>query len=222
MQCIQSKYAMYTSSRYISPVDEKNRPYHHGDLREVLLREAKGLLEEVDPAEVSLREIARRAGVSPRAPYRHFESRDALLAAIAANGFRQITAAFDEIPTSNDLDRLKKMGRAYVDFARAERPVFELMFSPLIRHDDVQVASATAFERLVAATRPLAPAGSTLKDWIRFATSIWSGLHGIATIGNDGVGELYTSEVFVSPEEIIEALCFGWAKAQAMCQTISP
>ena len=213
---------MYTFNGYISQVDDKNRPYHHGDLREVLLREARALLEEVDPGEVSLREIARRAGVSPRAPYRHFESRDALLAAIASDGFRKITSSFDEIPLGNDLERLKKMGRVYVDFARADRRVFELMFSPLIRHDDVQVASATAFERLVAATRPLAPEGSTLKDWIRFATSIWSGLHGIATIGNDGVGELYASEVFVTPEEIIEALCLGWAKAQAMCQTISP
>ena len=203
-------------------MDEKSRTYHHGDLREVLLREAKGLLDEVDPRDVSLREIARRAGVSPRAPYRHFESRDALLAAIAADGFRKVTASFDGIPVGDDLERLKKMGRVYVELAKEDRRVFELMFSALIRHEDVQVASATAFERLVAATRPLAPAGSTLKDWIRFATAIWCALHGIATIRNDGVGEIYASEVFVTPEEMIDALCEGWAKAQAMCQTISP
>jgi AcrR family transcriptional regulator len=201
---------VYTLAGYNVPVDEKSRPYHHGDLREVLLAEARKLLNEVAWTDISLREVSRRAGVSPRAPYRHFESRDALLAEIAADGFASMISAFDRIREEIPLERLKQMGRVYVDFARAERSVFELMFSPLIRLDAVQVVSATAFERLVAASRPLAPVKSTLKEWIRFATAIWSGLHGIATIGNDGVGELYSSEVFVTPEEMIEALSAGW------------
>ena len=190
-------------------MDENRRPYHHGGLREVLLAEGRRLLCEVGAEAVSLREIARRASVSPRAPYRHFESRESLLAALASEGFRELMAGFP--PEGGDpAERLRQMGRAYVQYARAEPAVFRLMFSGLISHPSVHEQSMLAFQCLVSASRFVSPAGSGLKEWVRFATAIWSGLHGIALIGNDAVGDLYSSEAFVSPEELIDALCRGW------------
>src|SRR5580658_6562300 len=72
------------------------RPYHHGNLRDVLLEGAVCVIAEVGPAAFTLREVARRAGVSHNAPYRHFRDKDALLAAVAAQGFRELTQAMRE------------------------------------------------------------------------------------------------------------------------------
>src|ERR1700740_773464 len=69
------------------------QPYHHGHLEETLLKTAIQLIGEVGPAGFTLREVARRAGVSHNAPYRHFADREELLAAVAAQGFRELTQA---------------------------------------------------------------------------------------------------------------------------------
>src|SRR5580692_8937647 len=71
----------------------KQKSYHHGNLRESLLRAAISLIAEVGPTAFTLREVARRAGVSHNAPYRHFPSKDDLMAAVAAEGFRELTQA---------------------------------------------------------------------------------------------------------------------------------
>src|SRR5437016_14215729 len=82
--------------------------YHHGDLRGASLRAARELLEENGGADLSLRAVARRAGVSPAAPYRHFADRDALVSAIAAEGYRELAeylaAAHPAPSTPDDLD----------------------------------------------------------------------------------------------------------------------
>src|SRR6266702_3244482 len=74
----------------------KLKPYHHGNLREALLLAAIRLIGEVGPTAFTLREVARRAGVSHNAPYRHFRDRDDLMAAVAAQGFRELTQAMVE------------------------------------------------------------------------------------------------------------------------------
>src|SRR5262252_9734440 len=95
------------------------KPYHHGNLREGLLEGAIRLIAEVGPTAFTLREVARRAGVSHNAPYRHFRDRDDLIAAVAAQGFRELTRAMIETaaPRSDALDRLKQAGLSYVTFA---------------------------------------------------------------------------------------------------------
>ena len=92
------------------------RPYHHGNLRETLLQGALQAISELGPAAFTLREVARRAGVSHNAPYRHFRDKDALLAAVAAQGFRELTRAMREAADRqpNALDKLKHSGLAYV------------------------------------------------------------------------------------------------------------
>src|SRR5580700_5887171 len=99
------------------------RGYHHGNLREALIRAALELIAQKGPAGFTFAEAARWAGVSPAAPYRHFRDRDDLLANVALRGFEQFDIALarawnDGRPDA--LSALERMGRAYLAFARAE------------------------------------------------------------------------------------------------------
>ncbi|MDN3935464.1 TetR/AcrR family transcriptional regulator [Arthrobacter sp. YD4] len=105
-------------------------PYHHGSLRKVLLEEGRLLLAERGVAAVTLRELARRAGVSHAAPLRHFPDRGALLDAIAAEGFDELTAALVSADVPTDLhERLSVYSHTHVHFAVANAALMELMFS---------------------------------------------------------------------------------------------
>jgi AcrR family transcriptional regulator len=104
--------------------------YHHGSLREALLAEGRRLLIEQGPDAVTLRELARRTGVSHAAPRRHFADRDALLAAIAARGFDELTEALRSAARRDDLRaRLTAYAHAHVRFAVENGPLLTLMFS---------------------------------------------------------------------------------------------
>src|SRR6195256_264747 len=121
------------------------KPYHHGHLREALLQAAIQLIAEVGPAGFTLREVARRAGVSHNAPYRHFRDRDDLMAAVAAQGFRELTQAMMEAAgqPSDTLDRLKRAGLGYVAFALRRPEHFTVMFDAPIskrKHPDSAAA----------------------------------------------------------------------------------
>lgn len=105
-------------------------PYHHGSLRQVLIDEGRSLLAERGVAAVTLRELARRAGVSHAAPLRHFSDREALLDAIAAQGFDELTAALVAADVPMDLhERLSIYSHTHVRFAVANPALMELMFS---------------------------------------------------------------------------------------------
>lgn len=138
--------------------------YHHGDLRAALVRAAAAEIERGGYENLSLRELAESLGVSRAAPYRHFTDRRALLAAVAADGFERLTAAYREATSSGKTPRarLAAAGRGYLKFA-AERPqTFRLMFvSDLLSGGAVPPDAAllkaageayVVFEKLVAAT----------------------------------------------------------------------
>lgn len=97
----------------------RSTPYHHGNLRKVLLDAAAALIGEVGPRGFTLREAARRAGVSHNAPYRHFASKDELLVAVAAEGFERLAATMREAmePGRTARERLELCGCGYVDFS---------------------------------------------------------------------------------------------------------
>jgi AcrR family transcriptional regulator len=162
--------------------------YHHGNLREALLQGAIRVIAEAGPAAFTLREVARRAGVSHNAPYRHFRDKDALLAAVAAQGFRELTRAMQEAGgrQSNALDRLKQSGMAYVDFAIRRPEHFTVMFdAPVIASKDPEYlqASQEAFNTLVNYVRRSQeegqlPAGNTPERTLY----AWSLVHGIAKL----------------------------------------
>jgi len=168
------------------------RPYHHGRLREALLEGAVRVIAELGPAAFTLREVARRAGVSHNAPYRHFRDKDALLAAVATQGFRQLTRAMREAGErkSNASDKLKQSGLAYVAFALRRPEHFIVMFdAPVSTSKDPEYtqASQEAFNTLVDYIRNCQeegqlPAGNTLER----ALYAWSLVHGIAKLAVAG------------------------------------
>jgi AcrR family transcriptional regulator len=109
------------------------KPYHHGDLRRVLIDAALKLAEEGGIEQISVREAARRAGVSPGAPFRHFESRDALLLAVAEEAQRrfraEIETALAEAPADDPLERFRYFGLAYLRWAMRNPAHFEIISS---------------------------------------------------------------------------------------------
>lgn len=173
------------------------KPYHHGNLQKALLETAVHLIGEVGPAGFTLREVARRAGVSHNAPYRHFADREELLAAVAAQGFRELTEAMMKAARQQPdaLGRLKQAGLAYVEFALRRPEHFAVMFdAPVSKvgspkkfpHDQTPDAAAAAkesFEKLMSLVQSCQdegrlPSGETL----RFALLAWTMVHGIAKL----------------------------------------
>jgi len=110
----------------------KKSGYHHGDLRAAVLRAASELLERKGIDGLSLRDVARQAGVSHNAPYRHFPSRGALLAALAGEGFERFRS---ELEAAERAGGLRARGEAYVHFALARPQLFRLMFGPGVGED---------------------------------------------------------------------------------------
>ncbi|PZF91572.1 TetR/AcrR family transcriptional regulator [Micromonospora deserti] len=156
------------------------RGYHHGDLRRVLLTAAVQAIQEAGPAALSLRDLARRAGVSHAAPAHHFGDKAGLLTALAVEGFDLLAEALRGAG-----DDLLAAGVAYVDFAVGHRAHFEVMFRPdLYRTDAPEVRAAR--ERAGAALRSgvsaLPPGRATVGDARGDALAAWSIVHGFATL----------------------------------------
>lgn len=109
---------------------EDARPYHHGDLRRALITAAERILEREGPNALSLRAVAREAGVSPAAPYHHFKDKDELLAAVAHQGFEMLAEAMAKASDSieDPMMRVNAIGVAYVCFARDNRALYHLMY----------------------------------------------------------------------------------------------
>jgi len=112
-----------------SPATE-NRPYHHGDLSRALVDAARRILEKDGPAALSLRAVAREAGVSPAAPYHHFKDKSELLEAIAQEGWVALDAALMQARAraSNARDRMTSIGVTYVQFARDNPALYRVMY----------------------------------------------------------------------------------------------
>jgi AcrR family transcriptional regulator len=166
--------------------------YHHGNLREALLEAAIRLIAEVGPTAFTLREVARRAGVSHNAPYRHFRDRDDLMAAVAAQGFRELTQAMVEAAgqRTDALDRLKCAGLGYVTFALRRPEHFTVMFDAPIskrRHPDSAVAGEQAFGTLMSFVKGCQDAGRLPSgDLRRIALLAWTMVHGVAKLAITG------------------------------------
>lgn len=167
------------------------RAYHHGNLKEALLEAAVQLIAETGPRGFTLREAARRAGVSHNAPYRHFRDRNDLLAAVAADGFDRLARAMARAAgKASPLNRLRRSGLAYVDFALRWPQHFAAMFDAPWNAPEYPACAAAAercFQTLLGFVRECQtarqmPAG----DPERLAYHAWSLVHGIAKLANAG------------------------------------
>lgn len=158
--------------------------YHHGNLRQALLDAATAEISEHGPGAISLRSIARRAGVSHAAPTHHFGDRAGLLSAVAAEGFRRMNQAMVAAATGTD-NRFIAVGRAYVDFAIAHPGEFAVMFRPeLLDHSDTELAanSAAAYQQLYDGIAAMPPDTRGTEAPEIIAARAWSLVHGLATL----------------------------------------
>ena len=158
--------------------------YHHGDLRSALVEVTAQLVREKGAHGFSVSEAARRAGVSIAAPYRHFEDREALLAAVATKGFAEMQEALDGIADPGDpIERAVAITEAYVDFARADTARFDVMFAAEIdkeRHPELLECAGRVQSRLEDALRELV--GDDPAGLVRRAAELWSIAHGVAVL----------------------------------------
>ncbi|MEX3944463.1 TetR/AcrR family transcriptional regulator [Paraburkholderia sp. BR10937] len=169
------------------------RPYHHGNLREDLVRCGKEQLSEVGLAELSMRRIASTVGVSQVAPKHHFGNKEGLLAAIAASGFRDLTEfRFSRLrPNMSAEQRLRSLLSNYVAFAALHPTLFHLMFSPQFRspqvHAELDDSARQCYHTLVrAAADYLAEQGKADEaKAFSVARIAWMCVHGVATMTVD-------------------------------------
>lgn len=171
----------------------RHKPYHHGNLREALLESAIRLIAEVGPAGFTLRELARRAGVSHNAPYRHFRDRDDLIAAVATQGYRELTQAMLRASKDepNALGRLKRAGLAYITFALRRPEHFTVMFDTpaSVKTEDPDLAEAAkeAFGTMASMVKRCQDEGRLPSgDPHEFALLAWSMVHGVAKLASTG------------------------------------
>jgi AcrR family transcriptional regulator len=168
------------------------KPYHHGNLRDALLTSAIQLIAEVGPAGFTLREVARRAGVSHNAPYRHFRDRDALMAAVATQGFQELTQAMVRSAADDPgaLRRLKRAGLAYITFALRRPEHFTVMFdAPAATTNGLGSAEASeeAFRTMLTFVKSCQDEGQLPSgDVKQFGLLAWSMVHGVAKLAITG------------------------------------
>jgi AcrR family transcriptional regulator len=174
--------------------DTTDRPYHHGDLRRALIETAMGMLHEDKGWQFTLREVARRAGVSHAAPYKHFPDKAALLAEMALLGFdrlRQATMTAKSRRPKSLRDEFFAIGRAYVQFGVSNPALYRLMFSA----DADEAADVHLNERALAAFGvliELLKRGQTegilrKRDVRGQAAACWAQMHGITMLTIDGL-----------------------------------
>jgi AcrR family transcriptional regulator len=190
---------------------DEPRGYHHGNLREALIRAALELIAKKGSAGFTFAEAARFAGVSPAAPYRHFRDRDELMASVALRGFEQFEAALARAwdgGKPNPMTALDRLGKAYLAFVRDEPAYYSAMFEAGIAFGadpHLREASDRAFAVLRGASETLVAAmpAANRPPALMVALHIWSMSHGIASLF--GRGDASRRPLPMTAEELLEA-----------------
>jgi AcrR family transcriptional regulator len=184
--------------------------YHHGDLKEAMLAEAERMLDADGVHALTLREAARRVGVSHTAPQKHFGDLTGLLSDLAARGHEALKAKIDDAVAAAGVDRRKRlraMGRAYVAFA-AERPGLFALMSQSARLDKTRPAlrDAIAGSRgaLLAAVAQNAANARPSKTAVAEAVAAWSLVHGYATLLQEGRLNAMLTAAELDPMQLFE------------------
>ena len=178
------------------------RAYHHGNLRAELLEEAVEQLRHTPAEQLSLRAVARALGVSQTAPYRHFSGKEALLAAIATQGYRELLTLLGSARDAGGdsaSQQLRLVARSYVDFAETKEQIFKLMFGPLVQPSaDYPELRGVSRETLLLVQSILQHGMHNgefeEQDVVYLANASWAGIHGVATLRVDTPG-LYSKHI---------------------------
>jgi len=182
--------------------------YHHGDLRRALIDAAVSLVADGSVADLSLREVARRAGVTYAAPYHHFADKSALLAAVACQGFEQLVVELERAGARRATlgSELLAMAEAYVAFAMTHPSHYRVMFLPDIKQspdaDDLHAVADRSFGILLQRVAR-AQADESERTQQMLATTVWAALHGLSLLAIDGI----LQNKFPEPGKMIRSAC---------------
>ncbi|MYQ37563.1 transcriptional regulator, TetR family [Streptomyces sp. LamerLS-316] len=192
--------------------------YHHGDLRAACLQAARELLEEDGSAGLSLRAVARRAGVSATAPYRHYADREALVSAVAAEGYRELAGHLATAhPAPSTPDELADVAVAYVQFALEHPALFRAMFAePCDPTSEERVAATAAISEYV---RGIVRATFPSVDAEALSTTVWALVHGLAFLHLDGKLDASSPEVVAAQVRSAVHALFNASSAIAQTAT---
>jgi AcrR family transcriptional regulator len=178
--------------------------YHHGDLRDAMVQAAMREAERGGPEAISIKALAKELGVSQPAPYRHFADREALLAAVTAEAFRQFSAMLrQEIRKPSKKSKLSRLAQATLAFGLRRNGVYRLMFVSRImasapKDSELRDAGAETFALVLEALE--SPAVGLIRE--RHALKIWASLHGVVMLAEQG---LLTGQVAaITREELVE------------------
>lgn len=190
-RCFAARRCAVVGLRYAAGLMSRPDPStpDRGDLRQTLIDEGRRLLEVKGARDLSLREVARRSGVSEAAPFRHFEGKEGLLAAIAASGFRELAAERQPVAASSAdaQEKARQMMSLYVGFARRHTSLFDLMIGPTIvrpgLYPELVAATDLSFELFAQSVVALAREhGWPEEAMARVIHAAWSVEHGLATL----------------------------------------
>lgn len=194
----------------------ENNGYHHGNLREALLEEGMKLLEEEGEAGFSLRALARRVGVTPNAAYRHFDNKEALLMALAAEGYQMFNGAqvdaWEKAP-GDAAGKFLATGKSYVHFARCHPALFRLMFGRFSAEHRSEVLDAAAWAAFTILRRGAAAAVGLPVDSdaaLAAAYHAWAMVHGFSHLVLDG--QIHGSEREI--ENAVESSLRRWVSSR--------
>ncbi len=193
------------------------RPYHRVNLKQSLLDSAVALIGEVGPQAFTLREVARRAGVSHNAPYRHFRDKDDLLGAVAAQGFDRLTESMQKAIAKGRTaaERLSLAGRGYVEFAVRSPQHLLAMFEgprPAEPRPEHAEPARRAFQILLdAITAVQAEGGLPKGDPYPLAVASWSAVHGLAKLAIGGQLPFNAKQTFEFADYLTRVMAHGMA-----------
>ena len=193
------------------------RAYHHGDLKAALVEAGVEILRGNGPEALTLREVARRAGVSQAAPYRHFKDRRELVAAVAERGFSRLGEAMHRaMESAGGRPGLRHVAEAYVEFGLANPAEYRVMFGPEVAvTDDLPSLRETGRSVLSFVAEGLAglqKAGlvGPGDPWL-MAVATWSTMHGLVTLSLDGQASGVAANVDELVQEATRIMMFGMA-----------
>lgn len=179
------------------------RSYHHGNLREALLQATSGLLEKRAAESLTLRDVAKAAGVSHTAPYHHFKNMEEILATLVERAFADLVADMEALPATTDSDRLTMAGGLYISFALRHPALFRLMFGPMLAKKGKHKGLRQAAQKAVRTISSFAGQYDKERAAVLAMTG-WAMAHGLASLAIEGVFDTLEMPIPDRDQAIVE------------------